>query len=770
MRLFIAEKPSLERAIAKGLGIVKNCDGYIQCKNDTICTCCFGHLLELAPPDTYLPDSLPRTKSGSKVWRMQDLPILPQRWKKLVSKGKSKQVKIIKSLSAKASEIVNCGDPDREGQALVDEVIAYCGFKGPVKRYWVNGTDDISVRRGLAGIVDNSVYKAWGTAAEARGRADWLIGMNISRAVTLQNGGLYAVGRVQTPVLKLICDRDAAIKNFTPRDYYSVIATFKAGTAFSGTWKIPEDLLDPEGYFTDKAKADSVCKDVAGSVATVLSFEQKLKKIAPPVLYSLTELQSACNRKFGYTVKQTLDTAQELYEKYSLTTYPRTSCGFLPEAQKGDVGVILKNLALAFPEFESAIGKCDPKRPSKVWNDAKIAEEAHTGLAPTLRAITAEEYAKLPLNCRRVYELIAKRYIACFLPDQVLNVTNALLEAKGLQFECKGSAAVNDGFRAFLKEEKQSKAKDDDKEPENAIPVLSKGQKVNLEKAQVKASVTKPPVPFSEASIVEAMENVHKYIDDPKEKKLLKEGKGIGTVATRAEILETLKGHKFIAETKGKLHGTESGRQLLKVAPRRLQSASLTAAAEEDLQTIQQGKMTLASFLAKYSDFIHVLIEETKKMADANPDIIKCPVCGEKLWHNQSKFGAHEYYFKCSKCGKLFKDEGGKPGAEIVKKPKAKCPKCGKETVGRYESKKEPGTFYWFCTACKASFKDENGKMGAENVHKPAEKCPKCGKAACRRYPNKSDPSKFHWYCSQCKTGFADNDGKPGDAFEFDNK
>lgn len=771
MRLFIAEKPSLGRAIAGGIGTERTDRNVIWCRGGDAIACCSGHMLELAEPDEYLPDSVPKGKSGSKVWRTEDLPIIPGRWRKHPISGKRDSLKAIKDLLGKASEVVVAGDPDREGQLLVEEILDYYGWKGRTLRYWSNGTDAASVKKALKALKPNAEYHGLALAAEARSRADWLVGMNLTRAATLAtHAGVVSVGRVQTPVLRLIADRDAAIRNFKPRDFFNVemeISTPQG--SFTGKWEIPEDLKDPEGYLTDRTKAQECLERCRGKSGEITLSEQKLKHQAPPIPYDLNELQKAAGKLWGYSPKKVLETAQALYEIHHLTTYPRTSCGCLPSSQQPDVPVILQNLKGAFPQYAQAISKCDPKRKSAVWNDKKVAEEAHTGLIPTLKEVTKADIAKLDEPCLRIYDLIVKRFIAVFLEDCSYYETTVKARFGSDVFAAKGRRTVNPGFTAFI----SGKAEDeDDGEGEKEMPCPEKGAPAKAVKGAVKASVTKAPAPFTQVSIIDAMQNVWQYVSDKRDKELLKDSKGIGTVATRADILETVRKRGLI-EAKGRkceLHATAAGLSALKLIPAELQSAVLTARTEDEMQKIQQGGADLQGFIQGQVSFVRRLTAEVTKMAEENQE--KCPNCGQGMYHNESRFHKGEFYFKCPKCGKLFKDAGGKPGEEIkpAAKPKFKCPKCGQMTVIECVSKKD-GSHYGWCTndKCGAHFDWKNGQpVERQGSNRPTVKCPKCGKETCSQFTSKKT-GKPYWWCrnEKCGAHFSDDGGKPGNEWSF---
>lgn len=767
LKLFIAEKPSLGRAIAGGLGIVKTEGNVITCKNGAVVACCMGHMLQQAEPDEYLPDTVPAGKNGGRIWRMQDLPIIPQAWKKHPIAGKRAPLKAIRDLVAKASEVVVAGDPDREGQLLVEEILEYCKWKGPTLRYWSTGTDPQSVRKALGNLRPNAEYHGLGLAAEARSRADWLVGMNLTRAATLSSGGMVSVGRVQTPVLRLIADRDAAIKNFKPRDFFNVEATFRTSRgSYIGKWKIPDSLRDPEGYLTDRAKAQECIARTQGKEGAITASEQKLKHQAPPIPYDLNELQKECGRRWGYSPKQTLEAAQALYEQHQLTTYPRTSCGYLPSSQQDDVPAILQNISKAFPAFAPFAAKADPKRKSAVWNDKKVSEEAHTGLIPTLKAASQEDAAKLPEACRRIYELICRRYVQVFMPDCAYYETSIETRVGSDLFLTKGRRVVDPGFKAFAD---AGSSKDGSAgEGEAEVPFIEKGTAALAEKCELKSGTTKPPAPFTQVTIIDAMQNVWKYVDGKREKELLKDSKGIGTVATRADILETIRKRGFV-ESKGKkceLHATQAGLEALRIIPAELQSAALTANAEDEMQKIQQGAADLAEFVAGQVSFVRRLTAEVSKMAEENME--KCPKCGKGMYRNESKYRKGEYYFRCPECGAMFNDDGGKPGGEIKRaapRPKFKCPKCGQESVIECVSKKD-GSHYGWCTndKCGAHFDWKDGKpVERQGSSRPAVKCPKCGRQTCSQFTSKKT-GKPYWWCrnEKCGAHFSDEGGKPG--------
>lgn len=773
MRVFVAEKPSVARSIASAIGVKQQKDGYIECKDGSIVTNCFGHLLERAEPDYYLPDSVPvNPKTKRKIWRREDLPIVPQHFKKFVSKGKGKQLKIIKSLVTQATEVVNAGDPDREGQLLVDEVLEYVGYKGKVTRYWQSAMDSVSVKRALNGIVDNRKYYSWGIAAEARGIADWLVGMNYSRQLTIKNHSLISVGRVQTPVLRIVVDRDQAIANFKPKDFFNLECNFKnANYSYKGKLQIPEDLLDPEGQLTDRNKLNAICTEIQGKTGTVTKANKELKKTQPKLLYTLADLQVDCSRLYGMSAKKTLDIAQELYETHKMTTYPRSSCEYLPKAQIKDVSVILNYLKDGLSEYTKYVAMATNIEGNRVFNDEKVNEAAHTGLAPTPSPVTQAKISALSDDCKKVYFLIVKRYICCFMPPYMYNELTVETRVNSYLFKTTLKSAVQAGFKVFDSQ--------NDKEDETIkeLPKITLNDVVKLTEQNVVSGKTTPPKYFTEGTLIQAMRNIAKYIDNAAEKKLLKETDGLGTEATRAEIIERLKAHNFIevsktGKTKGKIISTEEGRNALKVIPQKLQSAVLTAHEEEKLRMIQESKLSLSEFVVTKEKELRQTMSEIDKdtttINNGNDDGYKCPKCGAKLYRNESKYSKGTYYWHCSNhdCGIFLDDLQGKP---VERKT---CPKCKTGALRRFESKFKKGVYTWCCSnkECKARFKDNNLNVGEEIIVKPKDTsnykdCPACGaKHSVVKLISKKSGKPFY-KCEKCEALFGDKNGEIGNKF-----
>lgn len=627
-RLFIAEKPSVGKAIAEALGKTKSDKGYCETKSGDVVTWCFGHLMELATPDVYLPDDVPTTKSGSKVWREQDLPIVPDRWKIQVKADCKAQFNVIKKLAQKSNitTIVNCGDPDREGQLLVDEILSFIGNKKPVLRYWASAVDSASVKKALSLLESNEKFVGMRYAALGRSHADWLIGMNATRAFTLAsrrsgNGSLLSVGRVQTPTLNLVATRDHEISNFKPQTYYVFKGNFKAANkTFTATLQYGESQkgLDSEGRLID-LNAARLLQQKLSSVkkAKVIEFETKNKDKNAPLVYSLASIQAEANAKYGYSAEQILNICQALYEKYKLTTYPRSDCEYLPTVQHQDAAKVLRALYSFHTELKSTISKANPSLKSKVWNDSKIT--AHHGIIPTQQVGNLSE---LKDDERKVYMLIVKRYLSQFFPPAKLLATTIKMDVSGEVFACNGSVVVENGYLAVYggEDDTAEQDKDDEKEDSQSLPKLSAGEIVDVLQVSPVTAQTKPPASFTEGTLIKAMQNIYNFVPDGPFKKVLKDGDGIGTSATRASIIAELKKKGFL-ELKGKkIKATPVGIKLLSELPDLCKNPVLTAMFESQLKLVESGKITYKQFEEKQKAFALQLVEKASKLTIELPD------------------------------------------------------------------------------------------------------------------------------------------------------
>lgn len=605
MRLFIAEKPSVAKAIVAELGCVTRGDGFITCKDGSVVTWCFGHLLEQAEPDAYLPDDVPRTKKGSKVWRFEDLPIYPKNWKLLPKndKGVKKQLATIGKLLKKASLVVHAGDPDREGQLLVDEVLEHFRYTGRVQRFWVSAQDSASIRKGLTNLRDNETFDGMRLAALGRSRADWLLGMNLSRAYTLARQAqgkkeLIAVGRVQTSTLALVAKRDVAIRDFKPVPYFVIKARLGGGKPFTAVWEPEESQagIDEQKRLVDRCIAAALQQRLkAVGQATVVRCSRTPKKIAQPKAFSLADIQLGASNQFGFSAEKTLNLCQSLYETHKATSYPRTDCSFLPESQYADAKNVLAAIAKTMPPLAGLVAKYDCSIQSPTWNDKKIT--AHHGIIPTQQAADGSKFSD---DERKIYRLIAERYLSNFLPAHEYLACSIELRIATERFSAKGRLVTKPGWKVVTSAADEDKADDEGQ----ALPELKSGLQLPVSGIDCEEERTKPPAAFTEGTLIRAMENIHQAVNDPQSKKFLKEGDGIGTPATRAAIIAELKRKKYL-EVKGKkIVATELGLHLLQVVPDVMKNPVLTALFERILREVEAGNVPLDVFIEKQKQLV----------------------------------------------------------------------------------------------------------------------------------------------------------------------
>lgn len=605
MRLFIAEKPSVAKAIVAELGCVTRGDVFITCKDGSVVTWCFGHLLEQAEPDAYLPDDVPRTKKGSKVWRFEDLPIYPKNWKLLPKndKGVKKQLATIGKLLKKASLVVHAGDPDREGQLLVDEVLEHFRYTGRVQRFWVSAQDSASIRKGLTNLRDNETFDGMRLAALGRSRADWLLGMNLSRAYTLARQAqgkkeLIAVGRVQTSTLALVAKRDVAIRDFKPVPYFVIKARLGGGKPFTAVWEPEESQagIDEQKRLVDRCIAAALQQRLkAVGQATVVRCSRTPKKIAQPKAFSLADIQLGASNQFGFSAEKTLNLCQSLYETHKATSYPRTDCSFLPESQYADAKNVLAAIAKTMPPLAGLVAKCDCSIQSPTWNDKKIT--AHHGIIPTQQAADGSKFSD---DERKIYRLIAERYLSNFLPAHEYLACSIELRIATERFSAKGRLVTKPGWKVVTSAADEDKADDEGQ----ALPELKSGLQLPVSGIDCEEERTKPPAAFTEGTLIRAMENIHQAVNDPQSKKFLKEGDGIGTPATRAAIIAELKRKKYL-EVKGKkIVATELGLHLLQVVPDVMKNPVLTALFERILREVEAGNVPLDVFIEKQKQLV----------------------------------------------------------------------------------------------------------------------------------------------------------------------
>ena len=706
MRLFIAEKPSLGKAIARGLGGGHTENGHIRCGDDCV-TWCFGHLLEPAWPEAYAPEYA--------QWRREHLPIIPSSWKYVVKQKAAAQLKLIGKLLRDADAVVNAGDPDREGQLLVDEVLEHFAYRGPVFRIWLPSLDDKSVRIALNDIRDNAPNAPLRDAARARMLADWLVGMNATRALTISGresgrAEVLSLGRVQTPTLALVVGRDREIASFTPSDYFMLrVGLAHASGNFSAVF-VPSETqggLDDAGRLVDISQAASIIEQVNGAQGTILESLREKKSTPAPLPHSLSSLQKAASSRFGMSAKRVLDTAQSLYEK-KLTTYPRTDCRYLPEEQLEAAAGVLKALA-AIPGLEQCAGKADGKRKSAVWNTRKVT--AHHAIVPT-----GECPEQLSGDERSLFLLIATSFCLQFHPPMRHESQQIVVALGDTRWEATGRRLLEAGWTAFAREQE-----DEDAQEQPLLPLVEQGDGVRCDTAESVRKKTAPPSRFTEGSLIEAMANVHRHVRDARAKATLRDSKGIGTEATRANIIETLKERGYLAVEKKSLVSTPLGREVIDLTPPALKDPVTTAVWEERLESIAQGKESLESFLEEQKRVLPELLAPILERKQ-NP-LYPCPDCGAALLRRKSKRDG-SWFWSCSAypaCKRLLPDDKGKPGAPRARPVLSEhvCPVCGKALILRTGAKGE----FFGCSgypACKQIY--PVGANGAPDTRKRSRK------------------------------------------------
>jgi DNA topoisomerase-3 len=659
MRLFIAEKPSLGRAIAQHLPAPGQPVGrpatHIAAGQDVV-TWCFGHLLEMAEPEAYGPEY--------KRWSFESLPIFPAQWRLEPRKDAAAQIKTIRGLLKDCDEVVHAGDPDREGQLLVDELLEYLGNRKPVRRIWLAALDEASVRKALAGLRDNRDYALVKTAAELRQRGDWLVGMNLTRAYTLAgrrqgDTGVLSVGRVQTPTLALVVGRCLAIEQFVPKDFYTVAAaiTLPQG-AFTAYWKPGGGVpTDDEGRVVDRRHAVAVCAKAEGRPAQVTHYEAKEIEQAPPLPYSLSALQQAANKHYGLSAQAVLDAAQALYEAKA-TSYPRTDCPHLPESQWADARRVIAGLP---SEYATLAAMADPSRRSKAYNDQKIT--AHHAIVPT-----GQPPGKLDGPLRQVYDLVVRAYLAQFFPPSRQRDTRIVLSLAGEVFEAAGTTPLEPGWKAIYGGHGQPEDGNGtpDGNPSQTLPQTKTGDTGVCQKTEVVARTTTPPAYFTEGTLIAAMTSIHRLVDDPELKKRLKETSGIGTEATRAGIIETLKKRSFITEKGRTLRDTAAGRALVQSLPEPVKSPGLTGLFEQMLKGVEDGTVTPERFMEQQTAFVTKYVAHAKANQAAAPEPAQAPICPECRQGSLRRIkGKKGFFWGCSRyqdgCKATFEDKVGKP-------------------------------------------------------------------------------------------------------------
>ncbi len=764
MRLFIAEKPSMAREISKCLPENKNIqkrNGYFI-QGDDVVTWVVGHVLHQAEPGDYDEKYI--------RWRPQDLPIVPKEWKLLVTDSSRQQFETVKELIGKADIIVNAGDPDREGQLLVDEVLHFVGNTKPVQRILLNALDEKSIYSALDDLRDNNDFYNLYQSALARARADWLIGMNLSRAYTLSerykgNKVTLPIGRVKTPTLALVVRRERELESFKPVDYFTVKVQYEHPNGlFWATWQPNDEQpgLDSDGRLTNKDVAEKMVERFKstpqGMIKTVTKSKKKDLQRLP---LSLSSLQVLAGKAYSYDPQRVLEIAQKLYER-KLTTYPRSDCEYLPPNQYGDRVVILQNLSRSKDaKLEQWAEEADQSITSRAWNEKKIT--AHHAIIPTTVYC---DVSTLSEGERNIYFLVSQAYIAQFYGEHVYEQTKIVVEQEQEELVANGRVVIEEGWKALYKRQKSNgtgKTTDDDVdltdesgaesvkgkeaiEEADHLPAVKKNDGVVYMDSSMEAKQTKPPSRFTPSTLLQAMKEIHKFVKNEDLKKQLKAVSGIGTEATRANIIDELISRGFM-KTSGKkqvLSPTDTGYLLVDALPEELLYPDETAIWEERLSLMSEGEDTLDSFLSDQVRFLQHLIDKLQFNSLGNrdqmmPNIVRTVTAQKGKSPLQSL------------------------DPKIVESLRT-CPQCGKGKL--LEKSGKFGDFYGcseFPNCRYTERKEESSSSRVDNLEVTSKeyKCPRCEPGY---FVKQEQRGRTIWVCSnrsQCRTQCADIDGVP---------
>ncbi len=638
MRLFIAEKPSIGRAIADVLKKpLKKQEGYIESASGDVVTWCIGHLLEQEEPDAYDP--------AYKAWKLEHLPIVPLQWKLRPRKGGRSQLSVISKLLKRADIIINAGDPDREGQLLVDEVLDFLKLsaqrKRDVRRLLISDLNPSAVSQALGRMRFNQEFVPLAVSALARSRADWLYGINLTRACTLLGrkvgfNGLLSIGRVQTPILGLVARRDAEIKDFQPKPYFEVFATMVTSKeeVFKARW-IPSEAcqnwMDEEGRVLDRRLAQNVVDRISGKQGTVKRIEDKRGKEAPPLPYSLSALQIDAARQLRMDAKKVLDSCQRLYEQ-KLITYPRSDCRYLPEEHFSQAPEVLSTIRHNVFSLAKAVDQALPERKNSAWNDKKVG--AHHAIIPTSLRTDLERLSELD---QKLYGLIARQYVAQFYPDHTFRKRVVDIEIENGLFRAGSRQTVEEGWKVLINSGKshQRSVNDESNEESTFLPELAKGDVLDCPEAELKEKMTQPPKPFNDATLLSAMTGIARFVQDKEIRKILRETDGLGTEATRASIIELLFKRQFLERKGRNIHASATGRALINALPEKVTTPDMTARWEASLNDIVERKGSYRAFMGELDQELRALLVQA--MNDGLPSVASLPSPSSQPFKRKSR-------------------------------------------------------------------------------------------------------------------------------------
>lgn len=661
--LVLAEKPSVGRELARVLDCKKSGNGYLE-GDKYIVTWALGHLVTLADPNVY-------DKKYEK-WDMQDLPMLPQNMKLVVIPESRRQFQAVSSLMKRGdvNELIIATDAGREGELVARWIMMKAGWKGKTQRLWISSQTDKAIKDGFKNLKPAADYDNLFRSAQARSEADWLVGLNVTRALTCKYNAQLSAGRVQTPTLALIVRREEEIRKFTPREYWGITAKLQG---FLSTWR--DGGKNAQTF--DRNKAEEILKKLQGKPAVLTKVERQRKITPPPAAYDLTELQRDANKKYAYSAKETLSLMQSLYERHKLLTYPRTDSRYISQDVVATLPERLRSCMVdEYKPLAQEIYRNKPLKTKYLVNDAKVTD--HHAIIPT------EEQPQLyDLSGpeRNIYDLVVRRFLAVLMDPYEYEEIRLTMTIGGETFTAKGKRVLSQGWKAAYNRSFQLE-EDEDEQTQN-LPELSQGQKLKVESVALKPGKTSPPARYTEATLLSAMEHPSGQVSDQNLSRILEETSGLGTPATRADIIEKLFS-TFYVERRGKeLVPTSKGMQLVELAPEELRSAALTAKWEDQLADIAKGKVRDSEFVDQMRKYATELVTEVKASNQTyrhdNQTRTPCPDCGKYLLRVKGKRGE---MLVCPdrECGYR---------RSLSQTTNARCPNCHKKMELRGEGEKQ---------------------------------------------------------------------------------
>ncbi len=690
--LVLTEKPSVGRDIAKVLNCNQKGDGCIS-GDRHIVTWALGHLVTLAEPEAY--------NVKYKSWTMDDLPMLPDRMKLVVMNETSKQFKIVQALMKRGdiSDLVIATDSGREGELVARWIMQKAGWNKPAKRLWISSQTDKAIKEGFASLRPAADYDNLYKSAQARAEADWLVGLNVTRALTCKYNAQLSAGRVQTPTLALLVEREQEIKNFVPKDYWTV--QINAG-GFTATWR---DAKGQSKIF-DKEKAEAIVAAISGCEGVLKTVTREYKHQAPPAAYDLTELQRDANKKYAYTAKQTLSFMQRLYETHKALTYPRTDSRYITDDVAATLLDRLRSIAIGnYKELAQELIRKRPISTKYIVNNAKVTD--HHAIIPTDGQINLTQ---LSPEERNIFDLVVRRFIAVLSAAFEYEETKIGITVNKQEFFAKGKIVKNPGWKAAYGNLIASDDENDDEEREQSLPPVRQGDRMKIVSVQAKGGKTKPPARYNEATLLTAMENPARHMENKELREVLETTSGLGTPATRADIIEKLFS-SFYAERRGKeIVPTSKGIQLIGIVPAELRSAELTARWEQNLALISKGKARDQVFINDMRKHAAKLVSTVKaselKFVHDNITREKCPDCGNFLLDVKGKKGK---MLVCPdrECGYR---------KSVSFETNARCPNCHKKLEMRGDGDNQ--MFVCICGYREklSDFKKRKGEAGANKA------------------------------------------------------